>query len=426
MYTAARTQNVITITLLSLFAIACAGGAGGSSAGSPSTPASPSTTPSVSILTTPDYWPTTAWQTEAPETQGFAAGSLQNLADEAASDLPFYTSLLVIRNGYIVHESYHNTANETSDVTKKHHVWSVTKSVNALVVGRAVNLGDVTDIDAKVEDVFPAAVLATVPPADTRRQIRMSDALRMRSGLGWNESQWLLSADHDPLMRIQNSQPAGCLAAGTAAMLCAIMDLSKAYEPNTTWNYNTYDSYIVSAFVTYLTGSRMADYGQAQLFSALGITFSLPADWANFNMAHTYGGGTLMITSRDLAKLGLLVQFRGKWESTQLIQESWFDTQFAIQGNTLRSAFDGTGNPTTAVAANVLYGMEWWRSIDTAMAAEGAPTAIGKFGQVMHVDAAKGLLIILTSDTDQTQITADRYTPITQFIQNKIFARLTN
>lgn len=152
-----------TLTALTLAMLVACGGGGGSAppvaggGGSPTTPSEPGLEPAPAA---PDYWPTTAWTTATPESHGFETNAFANLATEAETDLPFYTSLLVIKDGYLVHESYHSTASASYvDETTKHQLWSVTKSVTSMIVGRAITLGDlaVTDLDSRVGDVFSAA-----------------------------------------------------------------------------------------------------------------------------------------------------------------------------------------------------------------------------------------------------------------------------
>lgn len=393
----------------------CAPSSGASTSGG-SGPATPSTG-SFAIPAEPDYWPTATWQTQTPEQQGFPDGALQDLAADAAVALPYYTSLIVLRNGYIIHESYHDTGSETSDVNTKHHVWSVSKSVASLTVGRALTKGDITSLGVKVSDVLPATITGALAANPLALDIKLEDALRMKSGIGWNERQWLLQAN-DPMMKMQGGDPAACIPAGTAALACAILYQPVVYTPGTVWNYSTYDTYIVSAFFTSLTGNTLGDYATSELFAPLGITSVAPTDWSTFSLAYTYAGGTLLITTRDIARIALLVQYRGKWDGQQLISEQWIDDSLAAQGDGLKSTFDASGNPDVATAQNLRYGMQWWRSMSTSMTGPQSITAIGLMGQMVHIFPEKGISIIVTCDSDDA--VTPRYDAINQFVQTHI------
>jgi len=403
------------IVVFGVLAAGCSASSAPASAGNNS--AAPGLVGNFIVNAEPDYWPTVTWNIQAPEQQGFPVGALQNLADAAAAALPYYTSLLVVRNGYIVHESYHDTASETSNVDTKHHVWSVSKSVASLTVGRAWTKGDLTDLSVKVGDVFPAAITTAIAGNPLALDIKLEDALRMKSGIGWNERQWLLTAN-DPLMKIQGGNPAACLPAGGAALACAVLSQPIAHTPGTVWNYNTYDTYIVSAFFTSITGSTLGDYATSELFSPLGITSTAPDDWLTLTQSYTYAGGTLQITARDIARIALLVQYRGKWDGQQVIAEQWINDSLAAQGDGQKMNFDASGNPDATTAQNLTYGMQWWRSMSTSMTGPESITAIGLMGQLVHIFPAKGISIIVTCDSDDA--VTPRYDAINQFVQTHI------
>lgn len=397
----------------------------------PIAPGSAGTGSTPPVASAPAYWPTADWQTAAPEDHGFPAGSLSNLATEAATALPYYTSLLVIKDGYIVHESYHDTATETGNTAAtKHHLWSVTKSVTALTVLRALTRGDLTlpasvtgkdVLDVTVADIMPATLLATLPVGDARRDISLRHSLQMRAGLAWNESAWLLNGQHDPLLTA-NSNPT-CKDSGPEKLLCSILQRPLAYTPGSTWNYDTYTSYLVSAFFTALRKESLNSYASSHLFSALGISDFVLNDWLNMPAPYTFGGGLLQLRSRDLAKLGLLVQYRGQWEDQQIIDAALLDTALSAQGSGLRAAFDSAGEPSTASSGDIPYGWQWWRGRPDNAIGVNSYTALGMYGQQMSILPERGLIVIITCDSDNSD-THDRRTEITNFLKTRILDQL--
>ena len=64
------------------------------------------------ITEQPAAWPASDWQTASIETHGFPADAFDDLDDDLAADLPFVTSLMVVRDGYILHETYQTPAND--------------------------------------------------------------------------------------------------------------------------------------------------------------------------------------------------------------------------------------------------------------------------------------------------------------------------
>jgi hypothetical protein len=52
-------------------------------------------------LPEPAYWPTTGWQTNAPESQGLDSAKLAEGCHHAGAGIDIH-SLLIVRNGYVV------------------------------------------------------------------------------------------------------------------------------------------------------------------------------------------------------------------------------------------------------------------------------------------------------------------------------------
>lgn len=410
-----------TLTALTLAMLVACGGGGGSAppvaggGGSPTTPSEPGLEPAPAA---PDYWPTTAWTTATPESHGFETNAFANLATEAETDLPFYTSLLVIKDGYLVHESYHSTASASYvDETTKHQLWSVTKSVTSMIVGRAITLGDlaVTDLDSRVGDVFSAAD-SGLAADDARNDITLRDALRMRSGLSWNEGEWLLrDLSRDPLFV---TAPSEC-ASSSMQLFCKVMQRPVAYTHGSTWNYSTYDSQIVSAFFTAKTAQTLEAYGNAYLFSLLGINAS-DLTWGSAS-PQSFGGGLLGMRSRDIARLGLLALYNGKWDGQTLLSPEWMETSLTSQGTGPVAQFDATtGEPSGSTNQAIDYGMQWWLRTEAGV---GDIMALGLGGQQMHIIRSKGLVILVTCDGADL-FGSTRQDEIAQFIRDKILARL--
>lgn len=385
--------------------------------------------PAAPTAIAPDYWPTEGWQPASADAQGFLPGAFDTLAADAASALPYHTSLLVIRNGWLLHESYNGLNDDTgapNDADSLHHVWSISKSVTSLTVGRALTRGDLQwpQLEATVGDSFSAAATNGLAAGDPRLGIRMLDALRMRSGLGWNEPEHLLRITTDPFFRTALGMEPNC-PAGPDQLLCGVLQLPSAYAPGTVWNYNTYDTYLVSGFFTRLLAAGapqrlLADYADAQLFAPMGVD-AAQTDWRVLTADYSYGGGLLHITSRALAKVGLLALYGGKWGEQQLIDPEWMALSLQAQGNGKVASFDGSGNPAGSTTRDIPYGLQWWRV--TGPGLDGLPSisARGLGGQMLHIFPDKELVILITCDDNFTD---DRSAAVNTFLQDRILAAL--
>ncbi|MDP2228365.1 MAG: serine hydrolase, partial [Moraxellaceae bacterium] len=295
----------------------------------------------------PEYWPTAGWEEAAPELHGFPADAFDSLAADAQADLPYYTSMLVIKDGYLLHESYfdgtpplEDEAQEAERINqlrdKKHHVYSISKSVTSMTFGVAWTRGDITRLDVTAGDTFSATETGAMSVSDPRLDITPMHALQMRSGLAWNENAWLDDENKSPI----NVAFSDVTCTGSPnPLLCAILQQSSAYAPGTTWNYSTYDTYLAAAFFTKMTGQSVREYAQQNLFNTLGIEQE-NIFWPGVpTPAYTFGGGFLHIRSRDLAKLGMLMLQNGKWDGMQLISPEWMNMSLSAQGAGTLAAF---------------------------------------------------------------------------------------
>ena len=141
--------------VLILFAIilsAC-GGSGSSDSGVPT----PSPTPggcSVAVATGPFAlaWPAQSWEFRSPASQGMCPDGISDAMTYAFTSGNDTGAVLVIRNGYIVAEEYSSDRMWSDLVTS----WSVAKSFTSALIGRAIDAGDIQNLEQSVSDFIPS------------------------------------------------------------------------------------------------------------------------------------------------------------------------------------------------------------------------------------------------------------------------------
>ena len=109
-----------------------------------------------------DYWPTKAWRTSTPEEQGMDSEKLAQMLNAIQEQKLGFHGLLIIRNGYIVSETYFGSFQQGT----RHDLYSVTKSFVSTLVGIALDKGYIDSTDQRVVDFFPGETFA---PASTSR-----------------------------------------------------------------------------------------------------------------------------------------------------------------------------------------------------------------------------------------------------------------
>jgi len=311
-------------------------------------------------VSAPDYWPTSVWRTSLPETQGMSSQKLQEMENYMDSEniRSNIDSLLIIRNGYLVYESYPSLVyNETIN----HHIFSCTKVFISALIGIALEEGYISGLNDYVLDYFPNK---TFDNMDSRKEaITIKDLLTMTTGLAWidqvNYYQMAVSSD----------------------WVQYVLDQPMEHQPGEVWNYNTGASHLLSAILDQETPYGTLDYAKICIFDPLNIT---NYSWNLNNQGVPIGGTLLYLTPRDMAKFGFLYLNNGNWNDTQLIPSSWITESTTSFINVEFDQGHGSG-----------YGYQWWiyRWVN-------AYTARGSYEQHIVVIPDLNLVVVSTGNAD--------------------------
>jgi len=302
-----------------------------------STPAAaPSAISSASAVTTQrpspaPGWPTDGWPTSRPEDQGLDPQTLaEMLATIQARRLNLH-SLLVIRNGTLVSETYFGPYQADTP----HESYSVTKSFIATLIGIASDRGAIDQLDRPILDFFPEQAARRDPQ---KQAITLEDLLTMRAGLEWEEG--------DAAYRALYQSP---------DWVEFMLERPMAGPRGKVFNYCSGCSHLLSALLESATDMNPRAFAEETLFGPLGIR---SARWATDSAGIPIGGWGLQLTPRDMAKLGYLYLQRGEWAGQRIVSAQWVEA--AIQTHT----------PTED---DLGYGYQWW-----TYPALGAYAALGR------------------------------------------------
>lgn len=291
------------------------------------------------------------WLVSTPEAEHVDRGSLEQAYALLYSDERFLMarSMLVIRNGKLIAEAY---PNDISDRDRYANIQSCTKSFTSIMTGVAIQDGQDVSLDEKLYDVYPELFDKDL----RKREIRLKDALSMRTGLEFNNE--------------KNTLGLYQTRSGSASFVLSFPWLN---EPGTVMNYNDGAPHLVSKFLEVKTGRTLAEYAREKLFEPLGIT---DWKWESAKDGTTFGAFSLYLKPRDFAKVGQLLLRNGEWEGLQII-----DPEYLAEA-------------TTALTSqrNKAYGYYFW--IDER---NQGYAAHGHGGQVLLVAPSENLVLLYTA-----------------------------
>ncbi len=227
-----------------------------------------------------------------PEEQGVPSETIFKffkLVEEKGYDVH---GLMMIRHGKVIAE--HWWAPYAPQY--QHAMYSATKTFTGTAVGFAVQEG-LLHIEDRVTSFFPDLLPDTISPQ--LAGLTVKHLLTM--SVGHASMSYAGSGD---------SQVRSFLAARFA------------HEPGTSFAYNITASHMLSHIITKVSGVSLYEYLKPRLLDPLDIEDVI---WEMDNDGYNMGnGGTHMKTS-DLAKMGLFLLNKGKWNGKQLLDPKWIE-----------------------------------------------------------------------------------------------------
>ena len=184
-------------------------------------------------------------------------------------------------------------------------MWHITHSMCKSITGMAIGMlieEEKLKLDENIYDIFPDHINAF--SKIFRPVITVENLLTMTSGVTFNESGIVSGND----------------------WLGSFLNASVHGKPGTEVQYNSLNTYVLSAIVTKRTGETLTEYLTPRLFGPLGITKYY---WETCPKGITKGGWGLFLCAEDMAKLGQLYLQRGKWNGQQLVSEYWIEISTA-------------------------------------------------------------------------------------------------
>ncbi|MBO4373931.1 MAG: serine hydrolase [Lachnospiraceae bacterium] len=182
-----------------------------------------------------------------------------------------------------------------------HSCHGIAKSITNIAVGILCDEGKLT-CETRLTDVFGSKI--SFLNSLKLKNITIHDLLTMSSGTVFDEEKIFSGNDW-------------------AGMF---FDAPLHFEPGTRFEYNSLNTYILSAAVTAITKLPMDEFLKTRLFDPLGITSFI---WERCPNGITKGGWGLFMYPEDIAKIGMLYLNRGIYSEKRIVSEVWMKRSIA-------------------------------------------------------------------------------------------------
>lgn len=296
-----------------------------------------------------EYWPTSSWRSCRPEEVGMDSNKLLKVYNYVADPAMFTKGIAIIRNGYIVGESYFDGKSQDT----RFESYSMAKSFMSALIGIALDLEILQSVDTPIFHFYPELMQkkgirvrgilneslsasgetsSEVLHPSGKRFITIKHILQMSSGLEWNESEIDFFSDV-PQMILSDDY------------IEYVLSKPLTHEPGTHWRYSSGDSMLLSGIIGRATGRTAFEFGYDNLFLTIGIP---DISWESDPAGHTIGGWGIDATVREFAKFGHLYLNKGQWDNQQVVSEVWVD-------ESVRPVSEGVN----------FYGYQWWLNPDS-------------------------------------------------------------
>ena len=296
------------------------------------------------------------WDSISPNELEWNTSELDNLLNYLENNNT--RAFIILKEGKIVIEEYFGNNILGTAAFDKNSQWywaSAGKTLTATLVGIAQQDGDI-NIENATSDYLGNGW--TSMPTEKEQLIKVRNQLTMTTGLEYNVS------DLDCTLPT-------CLAFKTDA--------------GQQWYYHNAPYTLLEKVVENATGTDYNDYTNQKIESVIGMN----GQWISQGYNNVYWS-----TARDMARFGLLMLNKGKWNDTEILSDSEYYNQMIDTSQDL--------NPS--------YGYLWWlngkesiifpslpNSFNISLS-ENAPNdlfaGLGKNGQFVEIIPSKKLVVI--------------------------------
>ncbi len=269
-------------------------------------------------------------------------------------------SFLVFKGDSLIFEEYwgeHNSKTVSNS-------FSAAKTVVSMLVGIAVEEGKIKSINDPVSKYLPSF------SGKGKEKITIRHLLMMASGLDWRES------GVNPLSENAESY--------YGSDLWGLVNRQQVVgKPGKAFVYQSGNSQLLAYVVEKATGKDLTQYADEKLWKPMGA--EADAFWSlDRENGDEKAFCCLYSTSRDFARLGILLNHNGKWKGKQLIPEWYFKKMVSNPKMT-----------TEEHVPNLRYGLHVWTFLGHA---DPVYYCRGIHGQYIISIPAKDLVIVRTGN----------------------------
>jgi CubicO group peptidase (beta-lactamase class C family) len=151
--------------------------------------------------------------------------------------------------------------------------------------------------------------------------------------------------------------------------------LARAATPGQKWHYSTGETNLIGVVVARATKKELATYASEKIWAPYGM--EQDASWMVDRSGHEHGGCCMQATTRDYARLGQFILDGARIDGQSIVADGWLEAATRKQAD--------NGQPGGG------YGYQWWTRDN------GAFSAFGIYGQQIHIDPARRLVVAINS-----------------------------
>lgn len=235
------------------------------------------------------------------------------------------------------------------------NIKSCSKSIVALLLGTAIDRGEIPSVSASLGEVAPDILPGDATPGTA--EITMEDLVTLRAGLertsGPNYGEWVNSRN----------------------WLADALSRPMVAAPGTQMLYSTGSTHILGAALSEATGQSLLRLARERLGAPLGI--EIPP-WTRDPQGYYLGGNQMALRPTAMLKIAMLLRDAGSFGDEQVLSKEWIAASRMPRS---RSPWSGLS-----------YGYGWFLS------PSGYVLRRGFGGQIIAAHPDRNLAVAITSD----------------------------